>query len=394
MQFRLEPEEEIFRQEVRDFIISELPPSWRTTQGHHSGLETEEEWTFYRSMMRKLGNKGWLTLAWPKEYGGQADTIKQFILSEEVYYYGAPGLDMPGVYMLSPVLIRYGTEEQKKQHLPCMASGETLWCECFSEPGVGSDLASVSTRAVEDGGTLILNGQKTWITQAHRADWGFALVRTDPEAPKHAGITFLLFDMKTPGITVCPITDLAGMNTINEVFFDDVRVSKSNVVGRMNEGWTVARALLGFERSGIHRISQARRIVDLLVDYIKETSYHGEPLSKVPWIRSRVVDAAMDCEVARLFAYNIAWLQSKELAPPLEISMTQLVGHELQQRVADVGMQVLGLYGQLERDSKWAKLAGAIEHFYLTSIGATFAAGSSEIMRNTLAVRGLGLPKG
>ena len=386
MQFRLRSEDEEFRHEVRNFLKSELPPDWQTTKGHHAGLETDEEWTFYQSMMRKLGAKGWLTLAWPKEYGGQADTFKQFILSEEMYYYGAPGLDMPGVYMLSPVLIRYGSEEQKKQHLPGIASGETLWCECFSEPGAGSDLASVSMRAVEAGDILILNGQKTWVTQAHRAHWGFALVRTDPEAPKHKGITFLLVDMNIPGITVRPITDLAGMNTINEIFFDDVRVPKSNVVGGLNEGWSLVRALLGFERSGIHRISQARRIVDSLIEYIKETTYNGEPLAKVPWIRDKVVEAATECEVARLFAYNVAWLQSKELAPPLEISMTQLVGHELQQHVADVGMQILGLYGQLKGDSKWAPLAGAMEHFYLSSIGATFAAGSSEIMRNTIAV--------
>ena len=393
MHFRLEPEEENFRQEVRDFLMNELPPGWQTTKGHHAGLETEEEWAFYRSMMRKLGAKGWLTLAWPREYGGQGDTIKQFILSEEMYYYGAPGLDMPGVYMLSPILIRYGSEEQKKQHLPRIASGEILWCECFSEPGAGSDLASVSTRAVEDADFLIVDGQKTWVTQAHRADWGFALVRTDPKAPKHKGITFLLVDMKTPGITVRPITDLAGMKTINEIFFDDVRVPKSNVVGALNEGWSLVRALLGFERSGIHRISQARRVVDLLLDYIKETTYDGEPLANAPWIRRKIAEAATQCEVARLFAYNVAWLQSKELSPPLDISITQLVGHELQQYVSDAGMQILGLSGQLKENSKWAPLEGAIEHLYLASIGATFAAGSSEIMRNIIAVRGLGLPR-
>jgi alkylation response protein AidB-like acyl-CoA dehydrogenase len=393
MHFRLEPEEENFRQEVRDFLMNELPPGWQTTKGHHAGLETEEEWAFYQSMMRKLGAKGWLTLAWPREYGGQGDTIKQFILSEEMYYYGAPGLDMPGVYMLSPILIRYGSEEQKKQHLPHIASGEILWCECFSEPGAGSDLASVSTRAVEDGDFLMVNGQKTWVTQAHRADWGFALVRTDPKAPKHKGITFLLVDMKTPGITVRPISDLAGMKTINEIFFDDVRVPKSNVVGALHEGWSLVRALLGFERSGIHRISQARRVVDLLLDYIKETTYGGEPLANAPWIRRKIAEAATQCEVARLFAYNVAWLQSKELSPPLDISMTQLVGHELQQYVSDAGMQILGLFGQLKENSKWAQLEGAIEHLYLTSIGATFAAGSSEIMRNIIAVRGLGLPR-
>lgn len=393
MRFQLDPEQEKFRQEVRQFLLSELPPGWVTTRGHHAGFETEEEWAFSCSLRRKVSAKGWMTLGWPKEYGGQADVMKQLILSEEMYYYGAPGIDFCGAYMLAPVLIRHGSEEQRKQHLPGIASGEVLWCQCFSEPGAGSDLPALTTQAVDAGDDLIINGQKCWITQAHRADWGFALIRTDPQSPQRLGLSFVLVNMKTPGITVNPITDLAGTHILNEVFFDDARVPRSNIVGGKNQGWSVARDVMGFERSGIHRISPARRIMDLLVEYAREARCNEEPLASDPWIQSRLVEAVMECEIARLLAYHVAWLQSKGASTPLEVSMTQVMGHELQQHVARVGMEILGLYGQLKEGSKWAPLSGAIEHFYLSSIGTTFAAGTSEIHRNTIATKGLGLPR-
>ncbi len=390
MDFRLSQEEEDFRREVRDFLEKELPPEWIAGKEH---METDEEWAFSRSMMRKLAAKGWLCLAWPGEYGGQANLFKQLILNEEMFYYGAPGLDFVGVCMLSPVLISYGSEEQKQQHLPGIAGGEILWCECFSEPGAGSDLAAISTQAVEDGDDFIVNGQKTWISQAHRADWGFLLVRTDADAPKHRGISFLLMDMKMPGITVRPIIDMAGVHFLNEVFFDNVRVSKKNLVGEKNQGWFVAMALLGFERSGIHRLSLARRMVHLLVEYVKETRRDGVPLASDPLIRAKLAELAIECEVGRLLAYRVTWLQSKGLSVEHEPSISRLFGCELQQRVARVGMQVMGLYGQLKDESGRAPLAGVIQRFYLASIGATFAAGTSEIQRNVIAHRGLKLPR-
>jgi alkylation response protein AidB-like acyl-CoA dehydrogenase len=389
MDFRFTEEEEKFRSQIREFLKQELPPDW-VGMAVLGEANTDEEWAFARQMTKKLAERGWLAIGWPKEYGGQgASYIMQVILSEEINYHQSPGMDFIGIGMLGPALMAHGSEEQKKRHLPGIARGEVIWCQGFSEPNAGSDLASLQTRAVEKDDCFIVNGQKLWTSNAHRADWCFFLARTDPNVPKHKGISFFLVDMKTPGINVRPLINIANGRSFNEVYFDDVRVPKENIVGPKNKGWQVAQTLLGHERSGIHRIASARRNADLLIEYARE-----QGLGKDPLVSQKLAQLAIEGEIARLLAYRVAWLQTNGYPVEYEASMSRVFGSEYQQRVARIGMQILGLYGQVEKDSKWSKIFGKIEEDYLCSIGATLATGTSEIQRNIIALRGLHLPRG
>ena len=390
MEFRFTPEEETFREDLRSFLKEELPDDW-------SGPidEGDEEWEFGLQVRKKLANKGWLTLAWPEEYGGMgASHMTQLIFSEEMAYHRAPGRDIFGTRMLAPTLMLHGTEEQMLEHLPPIARGEVQWCQGYSEPESGSDLASLQTRAVEDGDDFVINGTKIWTSLAHRADHIMVLTRTDPDAPKHRGISFLLADMRTPGVGVQPILHMAGQHHFNMVTFDDVRVPKRNLVGELNRGWYVGASLLDFERSGVDYSAGARRTLEELVQFCKETTRNGRTLAEDPLVRRRLADLAIETEASRLISYNIAWMQSQGLVPNREASMGKVFGTELQQHVAATGMTILGLYGQLEPDSKYAPLQGRIEQSYMTSVSATIAAGTSEIQRNIIATRGLGLPRG
>ena len=308
MDFRFSQEDEEFRQEVRVFIREELPPHWTGT-GLLQEAKDEEEWNFSRSMMRKVGAKGWHALAWPKEYGGQASVAKQFIFSEEMYYHELPGVDLNGALMCAPALIQHGSEEQRREHLPKIAQGEVVWCQGYSEPGAGSDLAALSTRAVEEKDSFVLNGQKVWSTNAERSDWCYLLARTDPEAPKHRGISFFLLDMKTPGVTVSRLPNIVG--TYCEIFLDNVPVPKKNLIGGKNEGWRVANTVLGYERSGVHRIAAAWRNLDRLTDFAKETKRNGVPLFKDPLVRHRLTQLFIEGQAVRLLTYRVVWLQSR-----------------------------------------------------------------------------------
>ena len=393
MDFSFSPDEERFRQEVRDFIAKEVPPGFEAGVGGE--VETDEEWQVARQITKKLAAKGWLSLAWPKEYGGQAAHMKSVILSEEMNYARAPGLDYGGVGILAPALMFHGNEEQKKRFLPGIASGEVAWCQGWSEPGAGSDLPSLTTRAVEDGDDFVVNGQKVWTSHAHRADWCFLLVKTDPEAePKHRGISFLLVDLKTPGITISPLVTMADEHSFCEVFYDNVRVPKENLVGEINKGWRVAMTAAGFERSGIYRIALARRNVDRLIQYAKQPQPDGRVPANDPLVRQRLAGLYIEGVIARLLAYRVAWQQAQGLQPEWEASMARVFGCEFQQHVANAGMEIMGLYGLLREDSKWANATCKMAHQSLLSPGATIAAGTSEIQRNTIAIRGLDLPRG
>jgi len=393
MDFLFSEQHEQFRQEIRHFVKEEVPPKW-----HGIGLlwgawyESDEAWEFMRSIRLKMGAKGWLTLTWPEKYGGLGRShIEQLILSEEMMYSGAPGLD-PSVQMVGAVLMAFGTEEQKRHLLP-LARGEVFWCQGFSEPNAGSDLASLTTRAVEDGNCFVLNGQKIWTTRGDHADWCYLLARTDTAVPKHQGISFFLLDMKSPGITVRPLLNMLGKYGFSEVFFDDVKIPKENLVGETNNGWQLANAVLNTERSGIGLIAQCRRLIDELVKYVNETSENGNMRGQSALIRQKLAKLTADTEVGRLLSYRVACLQQKGLNPSHEASIAKLFGGELTQRVADAGMEILGLYGQIERSSSLAPIHGAIEDWALSSRARTIAGGTAEIQRTVIASRGLGLPK-
>ena len=389
MNFSLTDQEAQFRDELRSWLQTELGDR------NQDNETPDEEWGFTLKMRRKLADKGWLTMAWPEEYGGQgASHMMQVIFAEEMSYYRAPGRDVFGTRMMAPTLMIHGTDEQKSEFLPPVSKGEVQWCQGYSEPESGSDLASLQTRAVEDGDDFVINGTKIWTSGAHRADHIMVLTRTDPDAPKHRGISFLLCDMNTPGLTVNPIINMAGDHSFNMVTFDNVRVPKKNLVGEQNRGWYVGATLLDFERSGVDYSAGSRRVLEELVEYSKENYKDGKLLSEDEVTRNRLADLAIEIEVSRLISYNIAWMQGEGLVPNKESSMGKVFGTELQQHVGSTGMQMLGLHSQLEPDSKYAPLRGRIEHWHLTNVSETIAAGTSEIQRNIIATRGLGLPRG
>ena len=391
MDFTFSSEEEKFRSEVVGFIDKELPWDWKTTDIDTDDLDSK---VLIKQFRKKLAQKGWRTLAWPKEYGGQAAPhMMQVVLNEEMAYHRVLASD-DGVSMLGPVLMIHGTEEQKSYFLNRIAQADIEWAQGYSEPDAGSDLASVQTRAVEDGDDFVINGSKIWNQAYSGTDWMFMLVRTDPEAPKHRGISFMLVDMKTPGITVNRIPMMWNSYSCSLVTFDNVRVPKKNLVGEQNRGWYVGAALLDFERSGVSVPAQSRRLLHELVAFCKETKRNGETLAQNPLLRHRLSEMAVEIETSRLMCYNVAWMQSRGLIPNKEASVCKAFSTEMAQRLYGLGMQIMGTYGQLEPGSKWAPLQGRIEKGYLRAFAGTVYSGTSEIQRMIIATRGLGLPRG
>ena len=391
MHFTFTPEETAFRQELREFLKAELPPDWK---GADEDGRTDDV-VFERHMRRRLIEKEWLTMAWPREYGGQdASSVKSAIFAEEMMYHEAPGKDNWGVGMLAPAIMHHGTPEQKRKYLPAIANGEMSWAQGFSEPESGSDLASLQTQAVKDGSDYLITGQKIWSSCAHLSDWMFLLARTDLEAPKHRGITFFVVDLKTPGITMRPIINMVGDHHFNEEYFDNVRVPAENIVGELNRGWYVAMTTLNFERDGTMYTAKARKPLDMLIELLKEARANGSKTTISPALRHRLAERVLETEVSRLLAYRIAWMVDQGLEPQQEASISKMFSTELLLRVANTGMQVLGLMGQLVEGSKWAPLRGKLRRLYLWSISETIGGGTSEIQRNIIATRGLGLPRG
>jgi alkylation response protein AidB-like acyl-CoA dehydrogenase len=392
MRYEFTVEEEQFRAELRRWITDNLPPGFNT--GEEAG--TDADWEQTLEFRKKLADKGWLTLAWPEEYGGQgASMMKQVIFNEEMAYYGVPGRDGFGAKMLAPTLMVHGTEEQRRRFLPPVARGEVQWCQGYSEPNSGSDLASLQMKADDDGDSFVVTGSKIWTSMAHRADWIFFLVRTDPEAPKHRGISFLLADMKTPGITVEPIINMADHHVFNQVVFDNVRVPKDHLVGELNRGWYVAATLLDFERSGVDYPAQARRTLDDLIAFSKATkTLDGEPLATDPDVRRRFVELNVEIEASRALAYEVADMQGCGEVPNKEASMAKLIGTQLVQNVYRFGVKLLGPYGMVRPGSDKAVMNGQMLDMTLTTIPFTIFAGTTEIQKNIIATRGLGLPRG
>jgi len=311
-------------------------------------------------------------------------------------YHRAPiGSIVQAVGYIGPAILAFGTEEQKKQHLPPITAGEMVWCQGFSEPEAGSDLAALQTRAVKDGDDYIINGTKIWTSNAHRSDWCILLARTDPAAPKHKGIGFFLVDMKSPGITVQPIINMANVHSFNQVFFEDVRVPRSGLLGQENQGWFITIMALDFERSTLvaAAISMAKRNLDELIDYCRETKVNGGTLLDNPLVRHKLAEMIIEIEVGKYMVYRVVSLQARQEPGSIEAAVCKLYNTELDVRVANTGIQILGLYGQLQRDSKWVRLMGRFQKSYMYALAMTVGGGSSEIQRNIIAMRGLGLPR-
>ena len=414
------PEEAAFRAEVRDFLEKELPEALRhrprggvpfanaeggpgqqdlrgrqEAQAGGAGFRRAEgamaEWR------KRLFDKGWVAPAWPKEYGGAGlSTMEQFILNEEFAEAGAPQVGGMGVSMAGPTMIVHGTEEQKAEHLPKILSGEEQWCQGFSEPGSGSDLASLQTRAVRDGDEFVINGSKIWTSGAQNANWMFMLARTDPEAPKHRGITYFLMDFTSPGITVQPLVNMAGSAGFNQVFFDNVRVPASNVVGEINRGWYVGTTTLDFERSSIGTSVGLRHAVEGLIKWNKEHLDDGQStLERNGTVRYDLVDRYIETQVAKMLSYRVIHMQNVGMIPNHEASMAKLFTTELTQRIYRTAMKSIGLYGLAwDQESEYSPNKAQYARSYVQSVSATIAGGTSEIQRNIIAQRGLGMPRG
>jgi alkylation response protein AidB-like acyl-CoA dehydrogenase len=383
--------EEQLRREVRTFLREHLPKE--TENGGSMGSRNDEAFEAAKRFNAALAARGWIAPAWPKDYGGLGASIfEQMVFNEELGYAGAPDTNTRGfgVGMIGPTLIVHGNEEQKREHLPRITSGEAIWCQGYSEPGAGSDLASLQTRAVRDGDDYMVNGQKIWTSGGHRANWMFMLARTDPDAPKHRGISFLLLDVaNTPGVEVRPLINMANRHHFNEVFFSDVRIPRKNLIGEENRGWYVGMTLLDFERSGIGGTAAQRRTLEKLAETLK-----AGPDGKRERYRLGLANLVIENHVCKYLGYRIGYMQSKGLHPNYEASVIKIFQSELAQRIYRFGVNLLGLPGQLVPEQAGAPLGGEMPEGYLTSVPATIYSGSNEIQRNVIATRGLGLPRG
>lgn len=403
------PEEAEFRGEVRAFIRERFPASYPPDTDGEQSMEPEDVWGYNwqadrasddparrqgaRDWAAALAERGWIAPQWPAGYGGAGLSARhEFILQEEMMRARVPTVNGIGAFLLGPTLLEHGTGEQKAEHLPPIARGETTWAQGFSEPEAGSDLAALRTRAVRDGGDYVLDGQKVWTSLGQYADWLFVLARTDPEAPKHRGITFLLVDASTPGITIRPITDIRGAAPFSEIFFDGARVPAANRVGEENRGWYVAMTALSFERAGIGATIKLEQALLQLVGYIRSEEGRRYLRGDLGPLRHEIAQRYAEIRVACNLARYTVSTQAGGV-PGYEASVSQLFGAELHQRLARTGAKAFGEYAQLwQRDG--APLAAAFTHMGFDAVAATFLGGTTEIQRNVIATRGLGLPRG
>ena len=370
MDLNYSPEELAFRDEVRSWLAANLPAELKD-KAH---LSREELLRWHRI----LAKKGWVAPAWPKEWGGTGwNVVQRYIFEEELGFAGCPPLMPFGLSMCAPVLLAFGTEAQKKRFLPRIYNGDDFWCQGYSEPGSGSDLASLKTKAQRDGDKYVVNGQKIWTSYAHYADWIFCLVRTDPTVEKRQeGISFLLIDMKSPGVTVRPLILMDGGHSVNEVFFDDVQVPADNLVHKEGKGWTVAKYLLGYERMNTGRIGESKRELRKLKEFAS---------SKFSDVRFRDRLTRVEVELMALEITNLRFLDRMRRTgqpPGADVSMLKIKGTEIQQALTELAMQAA---------DPNARETQALERRYLDMRKTTIYAGSNEIQRNIIAKMTLGL---
>ncbi len=398
MNLDFSPQDIAFRQDVRAFVAETYPAELREKQ--ESGVELGKE--DFLSWHRILARKGWVAPAWPKEYGGPGWTpIQRFIFSEELAAAGTVPVLPFGIAMVAPVIQAFGTPDQKERFLPPILSGDAWWCQGYSEPGAGSDLASLSTRAKLDGEHYVVNGQKTWTTLAQHADWGFFLVRTDPAAKKQAGISFLLIDMKSPGVTVRPIITLDGAHEVNEVWLEDVRVPVENRVFEENEGWTCAKYLLAHERTGIAGVARSKLRLDKLRRAVEAANGANGGLAADPFFRRKMTELEIDLLALEFTELRTLARQGAGKGPGPESSLLKIKGTECQQRASELVLEAAGEYGAPHFAGAALPLQNAMPvgpqsargaaDTYFNMRKASIYGGSNEIQRNIIAKAILGL---
>ena len=395
MDLSFSPEEEAFRQEVREFIRENLPANLKG-KVRRGDLESRDD---YLTWHKILYRKGWVAPAWPKQYGGPGWNVTQrYIFNEECAAAETPMILPFGVAMCGPVIYTFGNEAQKAKFLPRILSGEDWWCQGYSEPGAGSDLASLKTRAVREGDYYIVNGQKTWTTLAQYADWIFCLVRTDPNVKQQEGITFLLIDMKTPGITVKPIIVLDGAHEVNEVFFDNVKVPAENRIGEENKGWTYAKFLLVHERSGIAGVARSKKAIERLKQIAEAELTDGKPLVKTDEFARKIAETEIDLSALEFTELRTLAKESRgQMAGP-ESSILKIKGTEIQQRITELTLEAIGYYAYPDArsfgDNEYPVgpdyAVGQSGH-YFNMRKASIYGGSNEIQRGIIAKAVLGL---
>jgi len=398
LDFSLTPEQEAFRTHVRSWLKANMPPEWSERLVASSDIPRPEAYELLRRWQRQLYEAGFIGLTWPKEYGGRSLTfMEEMILHEEMALAKAPPiLNVLGVGMAGPTIIAYGSEAQKKRHLARILSCEEIWCQGYSEPNAGSDLASLQTRAVKDGEHFVVNGQKVWTSLAHVADWMMLLARTDPDAPRHKGITYFLLDMRSPGVTVKPLRQITGDPEFNEVFFDNVRVHESQVLGGVNNGWQVGLTTLMYERLALGFGLQVRlRIaLDGLIEMARRMEKHGRVTTKDPLMRQKLAQLWIDTECLKLTgARAITRLLRGEMPGP-EASTGKMGWVDTHQRLQEIAMEIQGPYAQLPRGSDWAVEGGLWQYSFLRSRANSIEGGTTEVQKNIIGERILGLPKG
>lgn len=396
MDFRFGEKAERLRKEIREFVKEVYPPDYDGSL--LSDSHDDKTWEFSMWMAKKLSQKGWLTLTWPKEYGGmQASLEEELVYNEEMAYWGVPGGGMGagGTDWVGPSLIMFGTEEQKRKYLPLISSADPdgVWCTGYSEPNAGSDFANLQIRAERKGDEYVINGQKIWTSEAHRARWCWLAVRTDPEAEKkHNGISVVIVDMKSKGVTVRPILTYWGLHTFNEVFFTDVRVPVENLVGEENRGWYQLMQALSFERGSIAGMSgYLKRVLDELVHYSKEAG-----LIKNPIVRQKLASTAVEIETLQSLTYETAWKADQGVPLVHEPSRDKLFRDMAAGKLAVIGTEILGAYSQLDplnQNRKWTKLRGMVEDLYWFFPGISTGGGTPDTMRNIVGQYGLDLPR-
>lgn len=395
MNFQFGEKENRLRAEIRQFVKENIP----LDQVPYIEEHDDEEWAFAMSIAKKLSDKRWLTINWPEEYGGMgASDWEQAVYLEEVGYWGIPGFGMgvSGIRWVGPSLMLYGSEALKRKHLPLISSGEAdgVWCTGYSEPDAGSDFANLQTRAEKKGDEYIVNGQKVWISAAHRSRWCWLAVRTNPNtARKHDGISILIVDMKSEGVTVRPIKSFFGLHIINEVFFDNVRVPATDLVGVENDGWRQVMRSLSFERGNQALIvyGESKRLLDELVQYAKENG-----VIKKPAIRHKIADVAMEIEALKVLAYETVWKMSKGIQVRWEPARDKVFRDMINDQLSKIGTEIIGAYTQVDpllTDTKWSKLRGRVERLYYRWTGYASAAGTMENQRNIIGQAALQLPK-
>ena len=390
-------EEERFCDEVRAWLAANLR-DLNESQSYDQAENMDEWMAFLKRWQRKLYAAGWSGISWPREYGGRgASIIEELIFTEELARAKAPNLMNIGIgiELVGPAIIHHGTEAQKQRYLPKILSGEEIWSQGFSEPDAGSDLASLRTVAVEKDEQFFVTGQKVWTSWAEYSDYCILLARTDPSASKHKGISCFLVDMKSPGITIRPTVQITGEAEFSEVFFDNVCLPRESLLGGINEGWKVAMTILAHERgtSAIRYQIRFRRELDDLISLSKSTKREGRILSEDPLVKQKLAQCFIEVEVLKYNIYRSVSQIMRNGKPGSESSIVKLFWSEMDRRQKELGMEILGIYSQLVQHSKWTVDGGQWPRAFLWSRAGTIYAGSSEIQRNIIAERVLGLPK-